>query len=382
MERLLVNYWYAHNVGHAVEALRYCLGYKLANPAMSVSLLLNARTPVELAHLCPFIDEVYPVLSGFTTVHNDPVEALRAIPRDWDWVVENHRAREESHQAFVGFTALFDAAHQYLRPRHPTGVTGAEPPSYARHQQLRLEPPEEARKAAARRIHPGQLAISVVPSGSSSARHLYPSVASWELILTELYQRHPAAVFCLLGRLGDDGRTKSNLDRTELDRLLAAVPGAIDCFDLPLYEQLALIERSALLISPHTGMSFLASTVGTPWLAISGGNWHEAFFNGEPVYSLLPDPERYLTFAWAELGDTPLAVIENDEDGEGPRTPTMSAGRIRQDLPELLDAADQLIAGRLPAEELLADYFPRLLAAYHGDRTKIFSFDNLHRDYV
>ena len=26
--RLLVNFWYAHPVGHAIEALRYCLGYE------------------------------------------------------------------------------------------------------------------------------------------------------------------------------------------------------------------------------------------------------------------------------------------------------------------------------------------------------------------
>lgn len=156
----------------------------------------------------------------------------------------------------------------------------------------------------------------------------------------------------------------------------------MDCFDRPLLEQLAILERSALLVSPHTGFSFLASTVGTPWLALSGGNWHEYFFNGVPVYSLLADPRRYPSFAWAGLGDKPLQVISADEDGEGPHTPSMSAARIREDLDELLDAAEQLIEGTLPYDQALRDYFPRLLSAYDGDHSRVFSFDNLHKEYL
>lgn len=170
-ERLLVNYWYAHPVGHALEGLRYCLGYKAANPALSISLLLNGATPVELARLCPFIDEVYAVpFTTFTEVPNDPARALGAVPRDWDWVVENHRAREERHQSFPGFKAFFDAAHQHFTPRRQTGVAGAEPPAYRPHQHLRLEPPTEARRAAATMLPDGCLAISVVLAGSSADR--------------------------------------------------------------------------------------------------------------------------------------------------------------------------------------------------------------------
>ncbi len=58
---LLVNYWYAHPVGHAIEAVRHCLGYKRANPDAEVSVLLNAATPVELASWCPFIAEAFAV---------------------------------------------------------------------------------------------------------------------------------------------------------------------------------------------------------------------------------------------------------------------------------------------------------------------------------
>ncbi len=181
----------------------------------------------------------------------------------------------------------------------------------------------------------------------------------------------------LIGKLGRDGGTTSRLHRPEVDHLLSAVPSALDWFDRPPLEQAALLEASDLLISPHIGFAFVATAVGTPWLAIYGGDWHEYFFNGEVVYSLLPDPSRYPAFGWAGLDTGAVLVIEEDEDGEGPRAPSMSIARIRDDLAELLRMSEVLIEGKLSYDDALAAYFPRLLAAYHGDRAKAFSFDNI-----
>jgi hypothetical protein len=377
-ETLLVNYWYAHPVGHALEGMRYALGYKAANPALRVSLLLNGATGVELARLCPFIDEVFAVpFTRFAELDNDPLAALAAVPRPWGWVVENHRVHQESHAEIRGFRAFFDAAHEHLQPRHPLGVAGQAPPAYLPHQQLRLDLPDASRRAAAARLQ-GAAAIAVVLAGSSSARRLYPSTTSWQLILAALSEQHPGVDLLLIGKHEVDGRTTSQIVRADVERLLKAIPAAVDCFDLPLLEQVALIEASDLLVSPHTGFSFVASAVDTPWLAISGGNWHEYFFNGVPVHSLVPDPDRYPTFTWGG----PESEVEQDEDGEGPRIASMSAGRIREDLPALLDAADRLIHRRVSYEDALAEYFPRLLAAYRGDRGRTFSFDNVGERYL
>ena len=382
-QRLLVNYWYAPPVGHAIEGLRYALGYHAADPEIRISLLLSAATPAELAGCCSFLDEVYEVpYTGFVRAEGDPAAALDGVPRVWDYLVENHRARDAAHDAFAGFRAFFDAAKRHFEPRFGVGVVGHAPPAYRRHQQLRLDLPAEAREAARRTIGKDRRAISVVPAGSAANRHLYPSASSWERILTELSMQHPDAVICLIGKRVADGRTTSRIGRGEIERLLAAVKGSVDCFDRPILDQVALVEASSLLVSPHTGFAFTASTVGTPWLAISGGDWHEYFFNGVPVYSLLPDPVRYPCFGWGALGSAALPVIDLDSDGEGPRTPSMSAARIREDLPELLHAARMLMEGRLPYEQALADYFPRLLAAYRGDRSRIFSFDDIHDEYL
>src|SRR5918992_6175513 len=92
---LLVNFWYAHPVGHAIEALRYCLGYHRADPSLQISLLLNGATPAELADLCPFVRRTYLVrFTGFLDEVSDPESALRPVPRDWDYVVDDHRGRQ------------------------------------------------------------------------------------------------------------------------------------------------------------------------------------------------------------------------------------------------------------------------------------------------
>ena len=377
-ETALVNYWYAHPVGHAIEGLRYCLGYKAANPDMSVNLLLNRAAPVELASCCSFIDSVYSVpYTTFERPDGDPRAALAAVPREWDWVIDNHREMERTHDAFRGFRAFYDAAHDHFKPRLGHNWTSGEPPAYLPHRQLRLELPESARNRAREELA-GKRAISVVLAGHSDPRAYYPSVASWQLIVGSISERFPDAVFCLIGKLrAGPARSTSAISRAEVDRLLASLP-AIDCFDRPLLEQLAIVERSALFVSPHSGFGFAAVSVGTPWLTISGGQWHEGFFNGVAFYSVIPDTDRYPCFGWG----APLPLVDADEDGEGPRTASMSAARIREDLPEIVGAAELLIEGRLGYEEALRQYFPRLLAAYKGDRLCVFSFDEIGRAYL
>ena len=373
---MLVNYWYANPVGHAVEGLRYAFGYQVASPGAKVSLLLSDATAVELARCCPFLDAVYTVSYPFGKAGSDPRAALAHVPREWDWVIDNFRVQLTSHERTPGFKAFFDAAHEHFRPRKGLTLTGDEPPSYSADRQLRLELPDDAVAAARQRLG-GRRAISAVLAGQSDSRASYPSTASWRLLLSRLSERYPEAAIVLIGKLRGDAKTSTTaMTRAEVDRLLADVPAAIDAFDIPLLEQLALVEASDLFVSPHTGFAFAALAVGTPWLALSGGVWHEYFFNGVPFHSLVPSPRKYPSF-------TPAATeTVDDVDGEGPRIPSMTLGRFREDLPEFLDAAERLIARRISYEDALAAYFPRLADAYGGDTSCIFSFDNVHARYV
>jgi hypothetical protein len=69
-----VNFFYAHNVGHAVEALHYGLGHYLADPSREICVALNAERrdagrdhrllPVRVADVCHRSSAAGP-LSGF-----------------------------------------------------------------------------------------------------------------------------------------------------------------------------------------------------------------------------------------------------------------------------------------------------------------------------
>ena len=307
-----------------------------------------------------------------------PKTALRGIPRDWDFVLHHPAASDPNEARFEGLQRYYAASRRHFRARVAVGVAGREPPAYAPHQELRLVLPEEAR-AAARHALDRRRSIAVMPAGSASLRALYPSVTSWIAILDELERRFPDAVFTFVGRLQQQGgRTVSGITRAEVGRLVGSRCRAIDVFDRPILDQLAAVEASGLFVSPHTGFGFAAVSVGTPWLTLAGGDWHEYFFNGVPFYSVLPKSRAHPAFVHSRT----LPMIEADSDGEGPRTATMSAVRIREDLDEIGEAAAMLVEGRLSYEDALAGYFPRLVEAYGGDRSQVVTFEDVHLGYV
>ena len=325
-------------------------------------------TPTELAGCCPFVDEVYAVeYTDFLHGAGDPEAALVAIPRDWDYVLDDARSEQDAQQQFAGLRRYYDAARLHFRARVAHGLAGREPPAYAPHGQLRLVLPSRRELAA-------PVTIAVLPAGSSEPSR-YPSIRSWELILRALADALPGTLFCFVGKFVRDRQTATSLARGDLDRLIAAVPHAVECVDRPILEQLAFVEACDLFVAPHTGFGCAVLAVGTPWLCLSGGPWHEWLFNGVPFYSVLPDSERFPCFTGM---DRPPPPVEDD----GLRTPSMSRTRIEHDLPELLDAARLLVERRLSYEDALARYFPRLLEAYGGDRSRIFSFDGIHEQYI
>jgi len=331
-----------------------------------VSVALNAATPVELAHCCPFVADAYAVgYTDFLGRAGDPDAALEEVPRDWDYVLDDHRSRDPRQlEMSAGLRLYYQAAHRHFRARLAHGTAGGEPPPYQPNGQLRLQLPTQ-------RERPGPVAIAVMPAGSSEPSR-YPSARSWQLILGALREEFPDVVFCFLGKLERDARTSTSWSREDFEAL---GPG-LWAVDVPLLDQLALVEACDVFLSPHTGFGCAAVSVGTPWLTLSGGPWHEWFFNGVPFYSVIPDTARYP--AYTQIDD-PAGLA--DDDGE-PRTPSMTRRRIEEDLPELLAAARLLIEKRLSYEDALRQYFPRLLEAYGGDRSRIFAFDGIDWAYL
>ncbi|GLW90229.1 glycosyltransferase family 9 protein [Actinokineospora globicatena] len=339
--RILVNFVYCHPLGHAIEALHYAHGYHVANPGARISVALNAATPVELAGLCPFVDEVYPV--SVDVFDGDATVDLSHIPGDFDHYVNDVRGFLPDQRAmFPGLAAYYDAARSHFTGEF--GIAGRKGPSYAPGQQLRLAVTPAARGDSPR--------IALLPGGSAD-RSLYPSVRSWTTIVGALVDRFPDAEFVLVGKLAADGRTATTYTADELRLIEASMPHVTRAVDVPIVEQLAAVAACDVLVSPHSGFGMAALAVGTPWLTIAGNKWPEYYFTGVPFYSVLPDVTRYPCYTM--MGPDPEPV-----DDDGPRAPSMSYQRIADDLPEIVEGVARLIERRWPYREALADHVRRM----------------------
>ena len=381
VERLLVNFFYAPPVGHAVEALHYCLGHHLADPSREVDVALNAATAVELAAFCPFVSRAYAVEHPLLEPCLDSAARQAGIPRRWDWVVDDFRRGQHVQLAmFPGLRDYYQTSSQLLRATRGRTYVGSRLAGYVPHSRLRFELPEPARASAARRLAssaggPGAGSIAVMPAGSGD-RSLYPSIRSWMVILDSLADAFPGTQIALIGKQRRDTRTTTSLAPGEMAELLAHRSRPLDCFDIGLAEQLAVTAACDLFLAPHTGFGMAALAVGTPWLALSGGRWFEYFFNRVPFRSIIPDCERYPSFTQFAPG----SVV--DDDGDGARTPSMTGARVRDDLDRIIVAAHELLDGSLTYEQSLRDYFTDLLAAHRGDGSAIWSIDGVHLEYV
>jgi hypothetical protein len=377
--RLLVNFVYCHPVGHTIEALHYCHGYHLANPDAHIAVALNARSPLELASLCPYVEAAYPVtLDVFDA--QAPVAGLDAVPSTWDWIANDARGHQAKQRAvFPGIAAYYDRAGERFRSSGASlGIAGATPPAYVAGAAFRLTLPEPALEYAARVTEQtgGSAAwprIAILPAGSGP-RANYPSVGSWNLVISSLANRWPTAQFCLLGKLRNDARTTTSFEPAEVAQLLA-LPRVADAVDRKLVNQLAIVAGCDVLVSPHSGFAMAALAVGTPWLAISGNRWPEYYFNGVPFYSVLPDLERFPAFHSFQPDPEPV-------DDDGPRSPSMSRRRIEHDLDEILDGVARLIEARWPFETAMADHWPRMLQLREGRADLVWSVDNVHTRYL
>ncbi len=376
-ERVLVNFFYAHPVGHAVEALHYCLGHHAADPEREIAVALNAATAVELAGFCPFVSGTYAVDHPLLEPCPDSAQRQAIIPRKWDWVLDDFRRHQDIQLAlFPGLRDYYRASDDCLTTTRGRSVVGATAPGFVPHQQLRFALPETARVAAAQRLAPHAAAprIALMPAGSSDAA-LYPSVESWVRILDALADAFGDVQIALIGKRRRDAQTVTSIAGDDLATLLAHPTRPLDCFDLGLAEQLAVVEACGLFLAPHTGFGLAALAVGTPWLALSGGRWFEYFFNRVPFRSIIPDTDRYPCF-------TQFDAAEIVDDGDGARTPSMSRDRIRDDLERIVAAADELLGGSLEYDTALGEYFRDLIAAHRGDTSQIWSVDGVHLAYV
>jgi len=203
-----------------------------------------------------FVQAACPVaLPAALAGESELVQAIAAVPRHWDWLVDNPRRHSTARMAlFPNFARLYAVTDRYLHARRGHSTIGVPPPAYAAHQQLRLRIPPQRQAAARRLLGEASTAIAVMPACSSQPRWEYPSTTSWTLLLDALARQHPDAP--VPGRQAP--RRRAALQQLRLQRAGAVAgraPRAVDCFDLPLVDQLAVVEACDLFVAPRTGFA-------------------------------------------------------------------------------------------------------------------------------
>lgn len=365
---LLLNWVYYYPVGHAVEAFKTAKGLANANDDVEIHLLLNSHTPVELADACEWITRAYPIdLDEFSESNAEDAACLRDIPSTWDFIVTDHRVttspfpfadplRHFHDVAARRFDARQWSGGQHLLTRLPA-APGA--PAYEPNATITLRVPESARHFV-ETLEPGRINIAVLPGGSSP-EPIYPGADWWRLALAALEREFPDARFFVTGKSHADHQSRtSGFSRADVDTLASASARVANCYDIGIWSQLALVEWCDLLVAPHTGFAFLAPSVGTPWLSISGVRWPECYFNNVPFYCVLPQCTMYP--CWREMLSGCI------QDLAASRTVPCMGEELQDRIPDLIDGTRLLLSDDFSFEKAWALHQVRIDARFPRER--------------
>ena len=216
VDRALVNFFYAQPVGHAVEALYYANGHRVANPEWEIHVAMNAATPVELASFCTWVSAAYPIAHPFLEAASEE-SALDGVPRELDWIVDDGRRHQPIQAELFPGMAGYYAASDRCCARRRGGGRSVIPAG------VRARTNRSASSCPARGGRPLFAALTrssrpCLPARANE-RSTRPS-RSWRLILDALAEALPGARFALIGRLAHDQRTTTSFGR-DPDALLA-----------------------------------------------------------------------------------------------------------------------------------------------------------------
>ena len=374
--KLLVYYVYSRAVGHVIEGLRYALGYHIANPSWEISLVMNKYSPWELAKLCPWIKNIYTVGIRGEKVRV-PEKIHRHIPRRWDYmsVILDYKKNEPPWTAYYRcheqMEAYFNNSFVAKKAYWKDDII-----PYSRNQQLKLVIPKVNISWARKKLKNTDIKIGILPAGCNKKEY-FPSVRSWDAIVNALFKKYGSGLsiyfFGAFKKVGH--RSISIIHKKGILRLIKKYKNCVNCIDVGLLNQLAVLEKCDVIISTESGFAYAALTVGTPFLEISGGPWPNYFHNGVPFYSVLPDIDKYPPLFMDRSKEK--TINENGEE----KILSMSYRRIIEDIPEILKGVDILINGKWVFPKHLKYYYGRLKKYYRDTKEMIF-FDQTNKKYL
>lgn len=367
MPTMLLNYVYYNPTGHAAEALKLARGFQAANPGLDVHVALAKRTTWELATAVDWLAGVHPIdAAAFIGASPAQAETLLAnLPREWDylvvndWILEDTAGQASLHGEELELVSYLNAAQAYFVGRRGTAVADYTPHdwlhqlpglSYDITAQVRVRVPDDARAWVRQRFPLDGPSACVLLGGSSGPAH-YPSARTWVRILRALRRAMPHLTLYLTGVTPRAGRGTGHTSTAAYDdravhQILDAVPGLVNAYDLGLWRQLALVERAGFFLSPHTGFGFLAPCVGTPWLTLSGGRFHEIFYNQTPFFRVLPHNPHFPYGHRLGIGHS----------ARRPRVPCMRPERLEKRIGDVVEGARLLLDPSFSFQDALERY--------------------------
>ncbi|OGJ11012.1 hypothetical protein A2467_00655 [Candidatus Nomurabacteria bacterium RIFOXYC2_FULL_36_8] len=330
-KKLLLNWVYYPPVGHAVEALKLAKGYSLANKNLDVYLLLNANTPTELADACSWIKKTYSISTEEVFKDGEKAKCLQKFPKNWDYISSDNRAgrlikgndRVELVKTQEVLQKIFVARNSSILP-------------VVHNPKITLSIPTKAKTFAKKFKHRGPT-IAIMLGGAKGLRQS-PSIEMWLKICLALEQAIPNLKIYFMGITKSDHHRTFTKDFTldDVNYLIKHLKNAESAYNIGLWNQIALIKKCDIFLSPHTGFAFLAFLVDAPWLEIATCRWPLYFLNDVPFYSVLPKCNSY-----PSLDDR---TKECDRLlREGKRVACVADDLIEKKIPEIVKGAKLLL---------------------------------------
>ncbi len=363
-KKLLINWVYHPPVGHAVEALKLAKGYSLANKKIDVYLLLNSDTPIELADACPWIKKTYAVSTAEVFKDGENAKCLKKIPKKWDYINNDNRAgllvnandREQLVKTQEVVQKIFVAKDSDSLP-------------FVRNAKTILPVSVKAKAFVKKFKHRGP-AVTIMLGGAKGLRQS-PSIEMWLKICMALERAIPNLKIYFTGVTRSDHNRTFTKDFTldDVDYLVKNLKNAESAYNIGLMNQVALIKKCDVFLSPHTGFAFLASVVDTPWLEIATCRWPMYFLNDVPFYSILPKCDSY-----PSLDDR---TRECDRLlREGKRVACVADSLVDQKIPEIVKGVKLLLdknftydkAVKLHTRKIKKDYDISRFGSFSGSK--------------
>jgi hypothetical protein len=373
-KQLLINWVYYSPAGHIIEALKHAYAYFLpSQEQVEVSLLLNAASTPALTEPCGWLSNIYPISLTEVIAEREKAACLQAIPKHWDYIVHDPRTHAETFipdwdeseliatQSIL--RGLFSAREWQCESSgfqvrwHDQGLRGVDTPlPYLANAKLPYPTPPAAKMFVQRYHHNGPKLCILPRSGAGIAQS--PSMTAWTEICSALIAAIPNLRIYVTGlsEAGEGELGREIVTKGVIDQLAAQFPQVVNCYDIGMWNQIALIEMCDLFCSPHTGFAFISQLVDTPWLVVAGCPWCEYQFNGVPFYSALPNCEHYPAQERVTTECSRRWVEER-------QVVCMEDQNIRKRISDIVTSAHLLLEKRLTFEEACQYHVDKLKAA-------------------